>query len=39
MSEDQSHETSDNDTMGGPTDPFILLKVRAAIDAVRKEKP
>jgi hypothetical protein len=29
MSEDQSDETSDNDLMGGPTDPFILLKVRA----------
>ena len=29
MSEDQSDETSDNDTMGGPTDPVLLLKVRA----------
>jgi len=29
MSEDQSDETSDNNTMGGPTDPVLLLKVRA----------
>jgi len=29
MSEDQSDETSDNDTMSGPTNPVILLKVRA----------
>jgi hypothetical protein len=29
MSEDQSDEISDNDTMGGPVDSFILLKVRA----------
>ena len=29
MSEDQSDETSDNDKMSGPTNPVILLKVRA----------
>ena len=29
MSEDQSDETSDNDTMSGPTDPVILLKLRS----------
>jgi acyl-CoA reductase-like NAD-dependent aldehyde dehydrogenase len=29
MSEDQSDETSDNDTKSGPTDPVLLLKVRA----------
>lgn len=29
MSEDQSEETSDNDKMSGPTNPVILLKVRA----------
>ena len=29
MNEDQSDETSDNDTMGVPTDPVLLLKVRA----------
>jgi predicted lipid-binding transport protein (Tim44 family) len=29
MSEDQSDETSDNDTMGEATDPVLLLKVHA----------
>ena len=29
MSKDQSDEISDNDLMGGPTDPVLLLKVRA----------
>jgi hypothetical protein len=29
MSEDQSDEISDNDLMGGPNDPVLLLKVRA----------
>lgn len=29
MSEEQDDEISDNDTMGGRGDPFVLLKVRA----------
>jgi len=29
VSKDQSDEISDNDLMGGPTDPVLLLKVRA----------
>ena len=29
MSTDQDDETSDNDTMGGRGDPFVLLRVRA----------
>lgn len=29
MSEEQDDETSDNDTMGGRIDPFILIRVRA----------
>lgn len=29
MSDEQDDETSDNDTMGGRTDPFILIRVRA----------
>lgn len=29
MSEEQDDETSDNDTMGGRIDPFVLIRVRA----------
>ena len=29
MSQEQDDETSDNDTMGGRIDPFVLIRVRA----------
>jgi|APGre2960657373_1045057.scaffolds.fasta_scaffold145606_2 hypothetical protein len=29
MSQEQDDETSENDTMGGRTDPFVLIRVRA----------
>jgi hypothetical protein len=29
MSQEQDDATSDNDTMGGRTDPFVLIRVRA----------